>query len=70
MTLDASASTDPDGSVASLDFDLDGDGANDVTGTAARTQSFAHPAAGTFHPVVTVRDNEGRDGHRRRRPSR
>jgi hypothetical protein len=58
VSFDASASND-DGSVVSYDFDFDVPGAPDVTGTTNPTQSFSYPGAGTFHPRVTVHDDEG-----------
>ena len=57
MSLDASGSSDPDGSVSSYDFDFFGDGTPDVTGTTNPRQTFAYPRSGTFHPTVTVHDN-------------
>ena len=59
VTLDASGSSDPDGSVVSYDFDFQGDGTPDVTGTTNPRQSFTYAGAGTFHPRVTVHDDEG-----------
>jgi hypothetical protein len=58
-TLDASASVDHDGSIATYDFDFTGDGANDVTGTTNPKQTFTYPSAVVVHPKVTVHDNEG-----------
>ena len=58
VSFDASASDD-DGSVVSYDFDFLGDGTPDIRGTTNPTQSFSYPGAGTFHPRVTVQDNEG-----------
>jgi extracellular elastinolytic metalloproteinase len=59
VSLDASGSSDPDGSVTSYDFDFFGDGTPDVTGATNPRQTFAYPRPGTFHPTVTVHDNEG-----------
>jgi extracellular elastinolytic metalloproteinase len=59
-TLDASGSTDADGSVTTYDFDLDGDGTNEITGTTVARQSFTYATAGVVHPRVTVHDDEGR----------
>ena len=59
VSFDASGSADPDGSVVSYDFDFQGDGTPEITGTPNPAQSFTYSSAGTFHPVVTVRDNEG-----------
>ena len=67
VSIDASGSTDADGSVVAYDFDFDGDGTNEITGTANPRQSFAYPSAGSFHPTVTVRDDEGQTDSARRR---
>jgi extracellular elastinolytic metalloproteinase len=58
VSFDASASDD-DGSVVSYDFDFLGDGSPDIAGTTSPAQSFSYPGAGTFHPRVTVHDDEG-----------
>lgn len=57
ITLDASASSDPDGQVTSFSWDLDGNGVyGDATGATATT-SFA--AAGSHTIGLTVVDTEG-----------
>jgi hypothetical protein len=56
--FDASGSSDADGSVVSYDFDFLGDGSPDITGTTNPRQSFTYSRTGTFHPVVTVHDDE------------
>jgi hypothetical protein len=45
--------------VTSYDFDFFGDGTPDVTGATNPRQTFAYPRPGTFHPTVTVHDDEG-----------
>jgi hypothetical protein len=59
VSIDASGSTDLDGSVVSYDFDFQGDGTPEIAGATNPAQSFTYPNAGTFHPRVTVHDNEG-----------
>ena len=59
IALDASGSSDADGSVVSYDFDFQGDGTPEITGTTNPRQSFTYANAGTFHPTVTVHDDEG-----------
>ena len=57
FTLTASAG-DPDGSVASYAWDVDGNGTDNFTaGTATKTASFATP--GTYPLKVRVTDNSG-----------
>jgi hypothetical protein len=59
VSFDASGSSDADGSVVSYDFDFDGDASPEITGTTNPRQSFTYARPGTFHPIVTVRDDEG-----------
>jgi PKD repeat protein len=57
VTLDASASSDPDGAVVSYRWDFEGDGSVDaVTATPAVTHTYA---AGAFAPTVSVVDDGG-----------
>ncbi len=58
VSFDAAGSTDADGSVVSYDFDFEGDGTPDITGTSNPRQTFTYSRTGTFHPVVTVHDDE------------
>jgi PKD repeat protein len=51
-----SSSTDPDGTIASYEWDFDGNGTTDATG-AAVSRSFAH--SGTPSVTLTVTDNDG-----------
>jgi hypothetical protein len=58
VTLDASASHDPDGTIKNYAFDLDGNGSMDVNnGRRARLTRVLK--AGVHHVAVRVTDNEG-----------
>ncbi|HEX8206616.1 MAG TPA: PKD domain-containing protein [Solirubrobacteraceae bacterium] len=57
VTLDGSASTDPDGTIADFSWDLDGDGRFEVEG-AGPTQQVTLPG-GRRHVSLRVRDDRG-----------
>jgi hypothetical protein len=58
VTLDASASRDPDGSIKNYSFDLDGNGSMEVNnGKRPRLTRVLSP--GVHHLAVRVTDNEG-----------
>jgi hypothetical protein len=58
VTLDASASRDPDGSIKNYSFDLDGNGSMEVNnGKQARLTRVLSP--GVHHLAVRVTDNKG-----------
>lgn len=57
VTLDGSASHDPDGSIAAYRWDLDGDGATDLE-TSGPTVAHTY-AAGTHRPRLSVVDDRG-----------
>ena len=62
VTFSGSASSDPDGTIASYSWDLDGDGSFEtVTGSAATT-SKAYPAAATVTVKLRVTDDDGAAG--------
>lgn len=56
FSLDASASSDSDGSVTSYEWDFDEDGAVDAPG---QTVSHSYSAAGSYDVVLTVTDDDG-----------
>ncbi|MDD5219154.1 MAG: PKD domain-containing protein [Candidatus Bipolaricaulis sp.] len=56
ITLDASSSYDPDGTIATYEWDLDGDGTTDQTG---RVIQLAYLTAGTVPVRLTVTDGTG-----------
>ncbi len=58
VTLDASASNDPDGSIASYEFDFDGDGLYDSYGETS-SATHVYGSFGIFLPVVRVTDTAG-----------
>lgn len=58
VTLDASASNDPDGSIDSYEWDFDGDGNYDLYGTNS-SEDYTYLNEGTFLPKVRVTDNVG-----------
>ena len=58
VTLDASGSSDPDGSVATYAWDLDGDGRYDHTDTSPTWSTLA-PTAGTYTVRLKVTDDLG-----------
>jgi hypothetical protein len=59
VKLDASGSSDPDGSIAHYRWDLDGDGSMEVDGGTTPTLKRKFKA-GVYHVAVQVTDNEGR----------
>jgi len=58
ITFDASASRDPDGSIARYEWDFNGDGVFDQT-TTAPTVSYTYATSGTKTVTVRATDNEG-----------
>jgi len=58
VTLDASGSSDADGSIAEYRWDVDGDGSVDATTTGA-TRDHTYGSTGEKTPSVTVADAEG-----------
>jgi subtilisin-like proprotein convertase family protein len=59
VAFDASASSDPDGSIARYEWDLDGDGSFETdTGTTGST-SRVYDAGGTFDTKLRVTDDAG-----------
>ncbi|MEZ5336769.1 MAG: PKD domain-containing protein [bacterium] len=58
VELDATESTDPDGSIVLVEWDFSGDGEYDQSGTQL-TASNVYTGDGTFHPVVRLTDNNG-----------
>ncbi|MFB6361885.1 MAG: PKD domain-containing protein [Halobacteriales archaeon] len=57
VTLNASASSDPDGDITEYRWDLDGDGQTDTTGGPNARVAF--PSAGVYQVTLTVVDNDG-----------
>jgi len=59
LKVDFVASTkDSDGSVASYEWDFDGDGTYEKSGSAS--ESYTYKKIGIFNPTVRVTDNEGK----------
>jgi hypothetical protein len=56
VTVDGSASYDPDGTIVYYGWDVDGDGTDDYTGPV---YSFLPRSPGVFTIVLTVQDNSG-----------
>ena len=59
VTFNGSASTDPDGSVASYSWDLDGDGSFETATGSAATTTRTYPAAASVTVRLRVTDNDG-----------
>jgi len=57
VTLNGSASTDPDGEIVKYRWDLDGDGQTDTTGGPNARVAF--PSAGVYDVTLTVVDDAG-----------
>jgi subtilisin-like proprotein convertase family protein len=60
VTFDASASTDPDGTVAAYEWDLDGDGRFETLGGASPLAARSYPNAAVLRVGLRVTDNDGR----------
>jgi PKD repeat protein len=58
VTFDATASQDPDGQIATYDWDFDGDGAVDQTTTGPKT-TFTYPSPGKRSVTLKVTDASG-----------
>jgi PKD repeat protein len=58
VKFDASASTDPDGTIATYEFDPDGDGSYDVSGSSP-TLNWTYEQAGSYEARARVIDNDG-----------
>ena len=59
VTLDATGSTDSDGTIASYAWDYEGDGEYDVTGATEPTIDHMYAGTGQFNATVLVTDNDG-----------
>jgi YD repeat-containing protein len=59
VTLNASGSSDLDGTIAKYEWDLDGNGTYETEGGTSPTITTTFPKAGTYPVGVRVTDNEG-----------
>jgi PKD repeat protein len=59
VSFDGSASTDPDGTIAKYEWDLDGNGTFETNTGTTPTVSHAYSAAGTFETKLRVTDDKG-----------
>lgn len=59
VNFDASASTDPDGSIVKYEWDPEGDGSFDVTTNGNPLFNYEYGAAGNFQAAVRVTDETG-----------
>ncbi len=57
VSFDASASSDPDGTIAKYEWDLDGNGSFETDTGTNPTTTRTYPAAGTFDVKLRVTDN-------------
>jgi PKD repeat protein len=60
VVLDGSASSDPDGTIAKYEWDLDGNGSYETNGGSSPTLSHAYEAKGTYNVGLRVVDNGGK----------
>jgi len=58
ISFDASASTDPDGTIQQYDWDYEGDGTIDYT-SSTPTTSFQYTISGLYDATLTVTDDQG-----------
>ena len=58
-TLDASASSDPDGQVAHYEWDLDNNGTYETDGGTQKTIQYTFPSSGSYTVGLRVTDNLG-----------
>jgi hypothetical protein len=58
VEFDASASSDPDGSISQYQWDFDGDGSPEAT-TTSPTTTYTFDAVGDFSPELRVTDDDG-----------
>ncbi|MCB1218927.1 PKD domain-containing protein, partial [bacterium] len=59
ISLDPSASSDPDGSISKYEYDFDGDGDFEISVGSDAVQEYPYFRIGTFTPVLRVTDNDG-----------
>jgi YD repeat-containing protein len=59
VTFDASASNDPDGSIAKYEWDLDGNGSYETDTGTTKTTTKSYTAAGTVNVGLRVTDADG-----------
>jgi YD repeat-containing protein len=57
VTFDASASKDPDGTITEYAWDIDGNGASDITGETKPTITISYVKPGTYAVRLLVKDN-------------
>ncbi|HEX7298614.1 MAG TPA: PKD domain-containing protein [Solirubrobacteraceae bacterium] len=62
VTFDASASSDPDGTVAKYEWDLDGNGSYETNTNATPTVTRTYPSSGPVDVHLRVTDNVGARG--------
>ena len=60
VVLNASASSDPDGTIAKYEWDLDGNGTYETNGGSSPTLTHAYEAKGTFSVGLRVTDSGGK----------
>jgi hypothetical protein len=59
VSFDGSASSDPDGTIAKYEWDLDGNGSFETSTGTTPTTGRSYPTAGSFEVKLRVTDNEG-----------